>query len=195
MSDSYTPATTQGPRTAILAVGGVALVGLGLAAGMLLRSPSSAPIVESAAPVPVASAASAATEAASVASAAIPATAAVASAPAPVAAQAKPAAESRKAVRRQEAARQQTNTEPVGSTQPAQVCAHCGTVDSVRAVQQKGEGSGVGAVAGGVADARCRARARGPLVVAWPATKSKSSSALKRSMKSPSAWMTAAIAR
>jgi outer membrane lipoprotein SlyB len=150
MSDSNTPATTQGPRTAILAVGGVALVGLGLAAGMLLRSPSSAPIVESAAPVPVASAASVATEAASVASAAIPATAAVASAPAPVAAQAKPAAESRKAVRRQEAARQQTNTAPVGSTQPAQVCAHCGTVDSVRAVQQKGEGSGVGAVAGGV---------------------------------------------
>lgn len=141
MSDSNTPATTQGPRTAILAVGGVALVGLGLAAGMLLRSPSSAPIVESAAPVPVASAASAANEAAS-----------VASAPAPVAAQAKPTAESRKAVRRQEATRQHTNTDPTPAvrTPAAPVCADCGTVDSVRAVQQKGEGSGVGAVAGGV---------------------------------------------
>jgi outer membrane lipoprotein SlyB len=33
---------------------------------------------------------------------------------------------------------------------PAEVCASCGTVESVVAVQQKGEGSGVGAVAGGV---------------------------------------------
>lgn len=149
MSDSNTPATSQGPRTAILAVGGAALVGLGLAAGMLLRSPSTAPIVESAAPVPVASAASTATSAAD---SATTVTAAIASAPASVAAQAKPPIESRKAARRQEAARQHTNAAPppTARTQPAPGCANCGTVDSVRTVQQKGEGSGVGAVAGGV---------------------------------------------
>jgi outer membrane lipoprotein SlyB len=33
---------------------------------------------------------------------------------------------------------------------PAPVCADCGVVESVQAVQRKGEGSGVGAVAGGV---------------------------------------------
>ena len=33
---------------------------------------------------------------------------------------------------------------------PAAVCRHCGVVQSVRAVQKKGKGTGVGAVAGGV---------------------------------------------
>jgi outer membrane lipoprotein SlyB len=35
-------------------------------------------------------------------------------------------------------------------TTPAVMCAACGTVESVHAVQQKGEGTGLGAVAGGV---------------------------------------------
>jgi outer membrane lipoprotein SlyB len=38
---------------------------------------------------------------------------------------------------------------PLETTRAA-VCASCGTVESVRAIQQKGEGSGLGAVAGGV---------------------------------------------
>ncbi|HZY17915.1 MAG TPA: glycine zipper 2TM domain-containing protein [Ramlibacter sp.] len=38
---------------------------------------------------------------------------------------------------------------PVETTRAA-VCASCGTIESVRAVQEKGEGSGLGAVAGGV---------------------------------------------
>jgi outer membrane lipoprotein SlyB len=38
-------------------------------------------------------------------------------------------------------------------TQRAQVCATCGTIEGVRAVEQKGKGTGVGAVAGGVAGA------------------------------------------
>jgi outer membrane lipoprotein SlyB len=33
---------------------------------------------------------------------------------------------------------------------PAVVCANCGVIEAVRAVQQKGQGSGVGAVAGGL---------------------------------------------
>jgi outer membrane lipoprotein SlyB len=36
------------------------------------------------------------------------------------------------------------------TTTPAALCASCGIVESVNAVQEKGEGSGVGAVAGGV---------------------------------------------
>jgi outer membrane lipoprotein SlyB len=36
------------------------------------------------------------------------------------------------------------------ATTPAALCASCGVVESVNAVQEKGEGSGVGAVAGGV---------------------------------------------
>jgi outer membrane lipoprotein SlyB len=35
-------------------------------------------------------------------------------------------------------------------TSPAVLCAACGTVEAVHAVQQKGEGTGLGAVAGGV---------------------------------------------
>jgi outer membrane lipoprotein SlyB len=37
-----------------------------------------------------------------------------------------------------------------GRTTPASMCASCGTVEAVTAVQQKGEGTGLGAVAGGV---------------------------------------------
>lgn len=147
MSDSNTPVTSQGPRTAILALGGVALVGVGLAAGMLLRSPSSTP-----APELAASASAAASTASLPASGTAEANASNAPAVAPA-----PATESRKAARRHDSAQRHeggsgtaAQTAPVGQAQPAPVCGNCGTVDSVRAVQQKGEGSGVGAVAGGV---------------------------------------------
>jgi len=39
------------------------------------------------------------------------------------------------------------------ATQPAQVCSTCGVVEGVRPVEQKGKGTGLGAVAGGVAGA------------------------------------------
>jgi len=42
-----------------------------------------------------------------------------------------------------------TSATPI-RTNPAVLCAACGTVEAVHAVQQKGEGSGLGAVAGGV---------------------------------------------
>ncbi|TAK97720.1 MAG: glycine zipper 2TM domain-containing protein [Aquabacterium sp.] len=39
---------------------------------------------------------------------------------------------------------------PTQEAPVVQTCANCGVIESVRAVQQKGQGSGVGAVAGGV---------------------------------------------
>jgi outer membrane lipoprotein SlyB len=44
---------------------------------------------------------------------------------------------------------QYSNPTPI-ETQRAAVCASCGTVESVHAIQQKGEGSGIGAVGGAV---------------------------------------------
>lgn len=40
-----------------------------------------------------------------------------------------------------------------GNARLAAVCSNCGVVESVRAIESKGEGSGIGAVAGGVAGA------------------------------------------
>lgn len=140
MSEATTP--SKGPNTALLAGGGIALVGLGLAAGMFLRSPSSN---EAAAPQ-----AASAASAASVASAASSATA-----PAPTAPQATNDAPARnepvKAARRHDAERHRNADAGQPVAQPVrQVCGTCGTVDNVRAVSVAGEGSGVGAVAGGV---------------------------------------------
>jgi outer membrane lipoprotein SlyB len=56
-----------------------------------------------------------------------------------------------------EAPKRATTNEParVASAPPAapRVCADCGSVEAVNAIEQKGEGSGLGAVAGGVAGA------------------------------------------
>jgi outer membrane lipoprotein SlyB len=43
-----------------------------------------------------------------------------------------------------------TQTNAPTHTRPAALCANCGVVESVHAVQHKGEGTGLGAVAGGV---------------------------------------------
>jgi outer membrane lipoprotein SlyB len=43
-----------------------------------------------------------------------------------------------------------TRTNPPIHTSPAALCPNCGVVESVHAVQHKGEGTGLGAVAGGV---------------------------------------------
>jgi outer membrane lipoprotein SlyB len=56
-----------------------------------------------------------------------------------------------------EAPKRTTTNEParVASASPAapRVCADCGSVEAVNVIEQKGEGSGLGAVAGGVAGA------------------------------------------
>lgn len=39
------------------------------------------------------------------------------------------------------------------SAEPAKTCANCGVIESIRAVEKEGEGSGLGVVAGGVAGA------------------------------------------
>lgn len=144
MSDTNTPASSTGSRNALLAGGGVALVGLGLAAGMFLRSPS-APADK---PAEQAAATASAASMAALGASAV----AEGAASAPAAGQHH---ESAKAARHHEGTHHKTaeaaqGAQPVQQAQPVPVCDYCGTVDSVRAVQQEGQGSGVGAVAGGV---------------------------------------------
>lgn len=131
-------------RLALLG-GGVALTAVGLAAGLALRRPAASP---DPAPVVAMAPAGAASLPAPVYS---PATAA---APAPV-----PAVRGAQAAPRQQPERSSGREVARGSsaepayrmgTQPVVACASCGVVESVRAVQQKGQGTGLGAVAGGV---------------------------------------------
>jgi outer membrane lipoprotein SlyB len=128
----------------MLVAGGAGLVALGaLAATLALRQPG-------AAPTPSASASTLATQPAS------PATALSQRAPTAAATTAR---DRPGALPGAQPARPGTAQAPSGrgvalDTQPAvaqaSVCAHCGTVEAVKSVRQKGEASGVGAVAGGV---------------------------------------------
>jgi outer membrane lipoprotein SlyB len=125
---TITNTTTVARNIPLLVGGALAVAGIGLAAGMALRS---APAEPAQLPAPVAAVA------------------------APVAPAAKPAP-ARKATTEARAGnttRERSNTTPL-DTQPAvaaaPVCANCGVVDSVRSFEKKGEGSGLGAVAGGV---------------------------------------------
>ncbi|MEK6593471.1 MAG: glycine zipper 2TM domain-containing protein [Pseudomonadota bacterium] len=52
-----------------------------------------------------------------------------------------------------EAPKRAAASEPVRVASAPSVCTNCGTVESVNVIEQKGEGSGLGAVAGGVAGA------------------------------------------
>jgi len=114
------------PRTALLAGAGLAIAGVGLAAGLMLRSPQQ------------------------------PAAADIAAAGKPQAlvsaegAKAGPGSAARKAPA--ESAGRTAGGQPIHlDTQPAaNTCTNCGVVEGVRAYQRKGEASGVGAVAGGV---------------------------------------------
>ena len=137
-------------RNALLAGGGLALAGFGLAAGLMLRTPASGPSV---APSPAAVSSTA--PAADTAPATTTTTTAAATAPAqPAAPVAKPAPQ--KAAPRHEThstSAQPNEQVPVsheGSTQRVATCASCGVIEAVRPVQQKGQGTGLGAVAGGV---------------------------------------------
>lgn len=137
--------TVQIPRTALFAGGGVALVGLGLAAGMMLRSPS----------VPATDAQQTTQQA--VVQASGPEAAANAQGKAPIDKDAAPHTASnshkREARHQGDGAGSEQTAQPMSpelSGRPAVACANCGVIEAVRAVQQKGQGSGVGAVAGGV---------------------------------------------
>lgn len=129
--------TTQAPfevqrkpwsRNALLAGGGLAIAGLGLAAGLALRSPS--------APAPEAAVAAGKPQAVAQADAAKAGTATAA----------------RKGAPAESSTSRSAGGQPIHlDTQPAaNACTNCGVVEGVRAYQRKGEGSGLGAVAGGV---------------------------------------------
>lgn len=127
MSLQQTHPTTvaSSKRNALIVAGGLGLAGVGLAAGLMLRSPAPA--------APVAAVTSSTGAQAQ----------AQAQTQAPATARTRPPAA---------AAARATEAAPL-DTQNASVCAYCGVVEGVRAVQRKGEGSGVGAVAGGVVGA------------------------------------------
>jgi outer membrane lipoprotein SlyB len=117
-----TPATPALPRNAVIAGAGLALAGVGLAAGLWLGSPRSA----EQAPAATKQSLAAVGTAKAGGSAAAKHEGAVA--PIDGASRATP-----------------LDTEPAVAT-----CTNCGVVEGVRTVQRKGEGTGVGAVAGGV---------------------------------------------
>ncbi|HEX5355055.1 MAG TPA: glycine zipper 2TM domain-containing protein [Aquabacterium sp.] len=151
--------TLKIPRKAMFAAGGVALVGVGLAAGMWLRNPSAntdtvaatdIPAIEQQSLAPT-SAGSAPAEA--LVTGVSPAVAASAG-NAPVAQHNTPKHskhQSSNSGSANQAGDASTSDAPyTQQATPAPTCANCGVIESVRAVQQKGQGSGVGAVAGGV---------------------------------------------
>ncbi len=147
MSEEAKPSnnvTVQIPRTALFAGGGIALAGLGLAAGMMLRSPS--------APAPDAQQA---TQQAMMQASGPEAADAHGKAPNDKDAAPRTASNNHKREARHETAYEggEQSAQPMSpelNGRPAVACANCGVIEAVRAVQQKGQGSGVGAVAGGV---------------------------------------------
>lgn len=114
---------TGARRNAWLIAGGLGLAGVGLAAGLMLRTP--APASADAAVTPTEAHGKAAHTAATARGKVIPSTA---------------------------GAQRAAESSPLG-TQVAALCTHCGVIEGVRTVERKGEGSGVGAVAGGVVGA------------------------------------------
>lgn len=165
--------TLKVPRSALFAAGGVALVGVGLAAGMWLRTPSTVPEKLAAVDVPAVEQQSLAPTGAGSAPAealvsgvsndtgaqttqASPAAGNTGSHDEPAAQHSAPAKHSKHAsATGKGSTNQATDNATVGGAPAqeapaAQTCANCGVIESVRAVQQKGQGSGVGVVAGGV---------------------------------------------
>lgn len=140
--------TLKIPRTALFAAGGVALVGVGLAAGMWLRNPSANTEQVAAADIPaieqqaLAPTAAGSAPAEALVTGVSPATKNSADGNAPVAQHSAP-----KPNKRQTSS---VSEHPAQEASPAPICTNCGVIESVRPVQQKGQGSGVGAVAGGV---------------------------------------------
>lgn len=144
--------TVQIPRTALFAGGGIALVGLGLAAGMMMRSPStSGADAQQANPQ-------------TTQQAMVGASGAQGAQQAEAGQEGRHAGQSPSSGHKREGRHQADNgsmgtagneqtaqpMSPELTGRPAVACANCGVIEAVRAVQQKGQGSGVGAVAGGV---------------------------------------------
>lgn len=129
---SAAPQTVRSvPRAAWIGGGLLSLVAAGAAGAFIMRA-ADHPAAPSAAP--------SADTAAHAAGQAVPLVAAPATKPEPRATSKAPAAGSTAGAR----------TNPPIHTSPAALCANCGVVESVHAVQHKGEGTGLGAVAGGV---------------------------------------------
>lgn len=142
MSDLNTPPSTpvNTSRNLVLVGGGLALAGLGLAAGLFLRSPTTGTPVsadsQASSPVGMSGSASASTSATD--------SAAAVEHPA-----------SNKVVHHKEPSRAVSSERDSVKSQraealPVAACDNCGVIESVQAVQQKGQGTGLGAVTGGV---------------------------------------------
>jgi outer membrane lipoprotein SlyB len=147
-SNAAMPAAPRDKRTLWMAVGGVAIAAAGVAAGLAWH------------PAPNGPADAVRASAVSSETAVEPGRTSDQAMPAPQdakVAEAKPVPAKPKApVHKAQPAPTQHASNDVTplSTQPAvQVCSTCGVVEGVRAVEQKGQGTGLGAVAGGVAGA------------------------------------------
>jgi outer membrane lipoprotein SlyB len=140
-----------GLRTAWMVGGGLTIAAAGVAAGLALRpAPSAPPVPVSASMAPDESVVEPARVSDKAAAETMDSKVADAR-PVPAKAHATPA---RRAPATPRAPAQYASNEPTPlATQPAAVCTTCGVIEGVRAVEQKGPGTGLGAVAGGVAGA------------------------------------------
>lgn len=146
--------TVKIPRNALIGGGAVALVGLGLAAGLVLHSPSSTP--PASADVSASSPEALASTASQASAAATPMATASAQANTQTAQVIEPVPHKHR--HEHEPVHQEAVATPpveqaapvTEAPRPVAVCATCGVIESVRAVQQQGQGTGLGAVAGGV---------------------------------------------
>ncbi len=138
--NSLPTSSSSWSRHALVIAGGVGLTGIGLAAGLMLRSPAASPEVAMAS-----DSASAPADATATTPTPVAPTATAAPAAAAVVAKAAP----RHAPRRS-ATGSVARAEPHVATQSAALCTDCGVIEGVREVQQEGKGTGLGAVAGGV---------------------------------------------
>jgi len=132
--------TSSVPRAVWVGGGLLSLVTAGLAGALIMRSAGPAPAPVAATPATVDAIAAAVPVAPVVQAAQVAAS--------PQAVPAKPVHHA-KVVPQPEAALQ-AGANLQGGTMTAAICASCGTVESVTAVQEKGQGTGLGAVAGGV---------------------------------------------
>lgn len=123
------------PRAVWIGGGLLSLVTAALAGALIMRSVEPAPTL-------------AAATAASAAAQPVPLTPAAAPSPAPAPIPAKPVHQAKSTPPPATASQGVWNAP--GATTHAAICASCGIVESVAAVQEKGQGTGLGAVAGGV---------------------------------------------
>lgn len=156
MSEQAKPSnavTIQIPRTALFAGGGLALVGLGLAAGMMLQShsaPSASTMAGDASQASQPLMAPASPPAAGLVEPVQSPAASREALPSPASGQHKRDTRHQGAHEGNEPSQTAPAMSPAPQGHPAVVCANCGVIEAVRPVQQKGQGSGVGAIAGGV---------------------------------------------